>query len=206
MFQQKAKYGVELNHLNILSDTTNIEFMGKVKVSYSTNKLDVQKLFDVFKKVVGKVTGANFYSAYSYSKTDSTISVCFNLYYSQDLQFIYKNTLGNSDKVYVFGDLSSANTAHCKVNDLKTELPFGTYHVTDLKKELKLKLNKGSLTGETRTYRWKRETGSKFLTFSNFGLSLDPVMSGISINTGRFYEMDPKYGLFLVSLFKEINN
>ena len=206
VFQQKAKFGAELNHLNTLSDTLNVEYMGKVKVSYSTNKLDVQKLFKVYKQVVEKTTGANFYSEYKHQKTDSLVIVCYNLYYSNDQNFIIKNSLANSNKVYVFGSLDSPSPTYFKANNLRVDLPFGTYHATDLKKEVKLKINKGSITGETRTYKWKKETNSRFLTFSDFGFSLAPATPGLAINTGRFYEMDSKYGLFLVSLFKEVTH
>lgn len=99
MFQQKAKYGAEFNHLNSLTDTLIIEYMGKVKVSYSTTKLDVQKLFKVLKQVVEKTTAANFYSEYIYTKTDSLVIVCFNLYYSEDQNSMIKNDMANSNKV-----------------------------------------------------------------------------------------------------------
>ncbi|MBC7383053.1 MAG: hypothetical protein H7296_08680 [Bacteroidia bacterium] len=82
-----------------MTDTLIIEYMGKVKVSYSTTKLDVQKLFKVLKQVVEKTTAANFYSEYIYTKTDSLVIVCFNLYYSEDQNSMIKNDMANSNKV-----------------------------------------------------------------------------------------------------------
>lgn len=89
-------------------------------------------------------------------------------------------------------------------------MPFSSYYKAEIPKNGKLKLNKGSVTGETRTYKWDPDNRAVFLSFSDFGVGLgQSYISGgggqVTINTGRFFNVEPAYGLFLSSLFKQVN-
>lgn len=100
----RPKNSLTLYHLNAPGDSSDFEYIGKLKVTYKPGKPEPEKLFKVFKQVV-LGAGASFYREYNITKTDSAITVYYKLYHTINTNIISKNDLTNNNLVFVFGEI-----------------------------------------------------------------------------------------------------
>lgn len=114
--------------------------------------------------------------------------------FEKNLALIPKNT------VFIMGNLKGKSTKKIKVNNQRRTIPPFTCLTLQAPLGEYIKINVGGIFGQTGHIKSRKDKPSQFFSFSNFGIAPGAPITrsvGVTINTGRFYPMEPSYGYFL---------
>jgi hypothetical protein len=202
----------KIRALTILSprmDTSQLKFVATFKATGRDSTADwSDDLYVMVKKKAIKL-GANSYKLREVHKdTSNTTIMTFDTYFASESLFKINESFYERNVVYVFADLiPSDKTFSLNVNGTKKVFKAGTFLKLEIKEGEELSLNKGGLTGATRSFNYEENQPATYLTVTGFGLGGGqfprPGAIGLSFNTGRLMEYNPDNGELLIQILKQ---
>ena len=184
-------------------DTQTVTYIAKYQFEQNTKtNYNIEKVLSAIQRLANKHQG-NAFKLIDHKVNSQKRQIDFleieiyrinEVAFEKNLSFIPKNT------VFIMGSLKGKSKKKVKVNNQrKTILPFTCLALQAPLGDY-IKINVGGLFGQTGHIKSRKDKPSQFLSFSNFGIAPSTPINrsvGVTINTGRFYPMEPSYGYFL---------
>ncbi len=163
--------------------------------TYMADRYELTQSFYILKKKAVKL-GAN---AFRVKKEDKSRGIIwFEVYHIADSTVLKSMRPEDNNLIYVFSGNSKKTSF--RLNGKKIRLAPNEFFKYRLKKEEKLKLNKGGALGTTVRIRWEEHKAVRFLSLRGFSGSSGSEFGqqGITINTGRIWRIAPDLGYLLL--------
>jgi len=201
----KEKTVKEFEFIDNDFDLTDYEKVAVLKgCTVSSGKNTLVKLYKDFKKTSNEF-GANAYKIDMVKKNSDTIHIQISSYYFDEKAFEDNFMLYPKNMVYIFGDLDVKNlkAKKVKLNGQKMELPSFEYISYQNEVGEYATVSVGGVTGHSVRIQGKEGRLPEYLSLKGFGLA--PSFGygggmGISLSTGRIYDVDMDFGQFLINI------
>jgi hypothetical protein len=207
----KLKAGNDFAFIESALDTSGIVYIATIKATGKENASGIQALYiSIQGEALG--LGANAFRLNSFVKNenDDESILILDTYFINDSILDLNWNFHEKNVIYIFGGERKRDSTDFsfKVNNKKKNIKSGEFYRRMVKKNEKVKINKGGFAGMTMWVDWKEWKPPTFLSLSGFGLSgPSPIGTvGASFHTGRLTRVEPNLGHLLVKLLKPVED